>query len=139
MSYSTDPVLDAARYYDAQYARDERQQAAEIETVNQFLAACRKADANAIVDWAPTVTDFDALRAAGAPFTDCNHFKRRVTLAEVMNDSLDMSSGPDVSELHNLLLAMAYGTDLTGTQERARNLVGRMAVTWAQHFTPEVD
>ena len=48
---------DARRYSDMLDA-DERRSRAEFEMAADFLRACGKADANAVVTWAPQITDW---------------------------------------------------------------------------------
>lgn len=130
MTYSTDPVADAAAYYEPLYAAAEAQAKAERDMADDFLAACRKCDANALAAFAPMVNDWDAAtrqpRAAVAPMP-----KRVQTLAEVLEESLDYGSGPSKTELMQLLLNVAYSADLVNAPTQARALLSRMADTFA--------
>lgn len=92
-----------------------------------FLRACGKADANAVVTWAPQITDWnDPLYLVGdKPVRP----KRYRTLAECMGDTLYYTDGPDSIELYQLLLNAAAGADV---QAQANELLGRMAVVFAK-------
>ena len=117
---------DARRYSDMLDA-DERRSRAEFEMAADFLRACGKADANAVVTWAPHITDWKGpLHLVGD-----KHVlpKRCQTLAECMGDTLDYTDGPASIELYQLLLNAAAGADV---QAQANELLGRMAVVFAK-------
>jgi hypothetical protein len=126
MTYSTDPVADAAAYYEPRYAAADAQAKAERDADDAFMAACGRCDANALADFAPMVRDwtFKVASIDKAP-------KRVQTLTEVMQESLDYPSGPCMEELMQLLLNVAFNRDLVNQPARARDLVARMAGTWA--------
>lgn len=128
MSYSTDPVADAAAYYEPRFAAAERQAKAEREADQAFMDACAAGDANAIATFAPMVRDW-TLKVASIDKAP----KRMQTLTEVMLESLDYKSGPAMEELMQLLLNVAYGTDPEAAQDQAKRLIERMATTWAAH------
>jgi hypothetical protein len=136
MGFSTNPVADADSFYAAQHSRDEAFYQAEAALVENFKSACAKGDANAIVEWAPRVTDFDAMRKAGVNFGKHAQYKRCVTMAEVMNDSLDFARGPSHTEVMQLLMNVANGGDC---KAQATSLIDQMAKRWADANTPEVD
>ena len=117
---------DARRYSDMLDA-DERRSRAEFEMAADFLRACGKADANAVVTWAPQITDWDSpLILAGDKYV---RPKRYQTHAECMGDSLDYTDGPASIELYQLLLNAAAGADV---QAQANELLGRMAAVFAK-------
>ena len=117
---------DARRYSDMLDA-DERRSRAEFEMAADFLRACGKADANAVVTWAPQITDWKGpLYLAGDKYV---RPKRYQTLAECMGESLDYTDGPASIELYQLLLNAAAGADV---QTQANELLGRMAVVFAK-------
>lgn len=91
----------------------EREQAAMR---SNFAHACQKSDANALCDW--------------APLTFWGHMRQ---LSEVMADSLDFTDGPDVSEVMQLLLNVAHGSNLAQAPEQARELLKRMGAMYAKH------
>lgn len=125
MSYSTNPVIDAARYWEPRYAAADRQAQAEASMADDFLRACRQGDANALAPWAPQVTDY-----TGTPYAVGSARPRRLqTLAECMGESLDYTDGPASIELYQLLLNAAAGADV---QTQANELLGRMAVVFAK-------
>ena len=125
--YSTNPVIDAARYWEPRYAAADRQAQAEASMADDFLRACGKADANAVVTWAPQITD----RKGPLCLVGDKHVrpKRYQTLAECMGESLDYTDGPASIELYQLLLNAAAGADV---QTQANELLGRMAVVFAK-------
>ena len=92
-----------------------------------YLRACGNADANAVVTWAPQITDWDSpLLLAGDKYV---RPKRYQTLAECMGDTLYYTDGPASIELYQLLLNAAAGADV---QAQANELLGRMAVVFAK-------
>lgn len=117
---------DARRYSDMLDAA-ERRSRAEFEMAADFLRACGNADANAVVTWAPQITD----RNGPLHLVGDKHVrpKRYQTLAECMGDALDYTDGPASIELYQLLLNAAAGADV---QAQANELLGRMAVVFAK-------
>ena len=113
----------ASDYY---IGRGEKQAALDAQTRAAFSEACRKADANALATWAPTVSD----REGG------QHARRAPLLHEVLEEALEVSDGPVMSELMQLLLNAANGN--ANTQAQARALLDRMATEWTKHCGPEV-
>ena len=129
---TTDPVADAGTYYDELARQAERQEQADIAASIEFVKACAKGDANAIASFAPMTVDW-ALQQK-RPFVHGAIMPMRTqTLSECMNDSLDLGSGPSVSELMHLVINMAFGADSVNAPAQARDLVSRMASTWAAH------
>lgn len=130
MTYSTDPVADAADHYEPRFKAEEAQARAEREADRAFTSACEAGDANALAVFAPMVNDWDAAerhpRAAGAPMP-----KRVQTLAEVMQESLDYINGPSMTDAMQLLLNAAYSADREAVQCQAKRLIERMAEKWA--------
>ena len=116
-----------ARRYGEMLDAAERRSRAEFEMAADFLRACGKADANAVVTWAPQITDW---KGPLYPVGD-KHVrpKRYQTLAECMGESLDYTDGPASIELYQLLLNAAAGADV---QAQANELLGRMAVVFAK-------
>jgi hypothetical protein len=129
MSYSTDPVEDAAVHYDKIFSEAEAADKAEGDLALDFLAACRKCDSNALARFAPMVNDY---QSAFVPMP-----KRMQTMTEVLEESLDYD-GPTTSEVMQLLLNVAYGTDVVNAPEQARDLLNRMAATFAKFNVGEV-
>ena len=122
---------DARRYSDMLDAA-ERRSRAEFEMAADFLRACGKADANAVVTWAPQITDWKGpLHLVGDKHV---RPKRYQTLAECMGDTLDYTDGPASIELYQLLLNAAAGADV---QAQANELLGRMAVVFAKFHAEE--
>ena len=129
MSYSTDPVADAAAYYEPRFTAAERQAKAEAQAADDFLSACRKGDANALATFAPMVKDYETARRLQCATADVP--KRYETLTEVLQESLDYTNGPCMTELMQLLLNVAYGSDVVNAPAQARSLLQRMADKWA--------
>lgn len=127
MSYSTDPVLDAARHYDALYAEQEAQDRARAHLHRELIAAIGKQDANAVCTFS-MVRDTDL---AERPIVWERVPFRAQTLAEVLNESLDMG-GPVITEVMQLLLNARTSVD-TDLAMQAGDLLDRMASTWANH------
>ena len=120
---------DARRYSDMLDA-DERRSRAEFEMAADFLRACGKADANAVVTWAPQITDWKGpLYLVGDKHV---RPKRYHTLAECMGETLDYTDGPASIELYQLLLNAADGADGADVQTQANELLCRMAVVFAK-------
>lgn len=113
---------------DYSISRGEQQAALDEQTREAFAMACRKADTNALATWAPTVSD----REGG------QHARRAPAFHEVLLESLDFTHGPSMSELMQLLLNTAHGTDLAEAREQARCLLERMGEEWVKHCGPEV-
>ena len=134
MSYSTDPVADAAAHFEPRFAEADAADKAEEALANDFLAAARECDANGLAYWAPKVTDWDAVkhqpRAAGSSMP-----KRYQLLHECMAESLDYTKGPHRSELMQLLLNVAHSSDVVNAPAQARALLARMALTFATNNT----
>ena len=126
MSYSTDPVQDADRHYGALHAQQDAQEHAESQAADDFMAACRKCDANAVAAFAGQTTDWNAARLSG--FLGTPRPMRKQPLSEVMADALDDSSR---CELMQLVLNVAFGNDLVNQPPQARALLSRMATAWA--------
>lgn len=112
----------------------ERQDAADATAAADFLAACQKADANALATWAPAVNDYTGLHTVGAPRP-----QRRPALHEVLVEALDSTNGPSMSELMQLLLNVAHGANIAAAPMQARQLLARMATSWARYNAPEVE
>jgi hypothetical protein len=111
----------------------ERQDMADAESAGWFLWACTHLDASAPAPWAPTVGDYSTPWREGAPQP-----QRIPALHEVLTDSLDYTTGPQMAELMQLLLNVAHG-DAAAAPAQARKLLDRMARTWANYNAPEVE
>jgi hypothetical protein len=111
----------------------DRQAVADTNAANDFFIACVNADANAPAPWAPTVGDYSHPFREGVPQP-----QRIPALHEVLTDSLDYTTGPQMSEVMQLLLDVAHG-DAAAAPEQARALLDRMTRTWANYNAPEVE
>lgn len=128
-----DAIEDAATYCDKLEAQQEAQRQAEAVAIVDFMKACQRLDANALADFAPLTTDWDAVRAGpravGAPMP-----MRVPTLSELMSDSLDLGNGPSTTEVMQLVLSLAFSSDAQANQaHRARQLLASMAATYAAY------
>ncbi len=129
--YSTDPVADAAAYYEPRFAAADMQAKAEQAAGAALMAACRSGNVNALATFAPMVKDFEAARKlqdVKAPVP-----MRYQTLSEVMQDALDYTHGPCMSEAMQLLLNLAYGNNLENTQHQAQLLIERIKEAFVQY------
>lgn len=132
-----DPVIDAARHYDALYAAQEAREHAEAVAAGCFLDACRKADANAAANFAGLVTDWNAVRKPLA--ADAMLPKRVMSLHEVLSDACTYNLGPDISEVWQLVLNVAAGRQpREALEQQANALLRRAADAWA-HNNVEVE
>jgi hypothetical protein len=128
MSYSTDPVADAARHYDALDKEQEAQDRHRASLHRELVQVIAKQDANAVCPFSMTRDTELATRPIvweGVPF-------RAQTLAEVLNDSLDYTNGPNMTEVMQLLLNARTSTDVQ-IAVQAGDLLDRMAASWANH------
>lgn len=124
---TTNPVLDADEYLDSLFAKQEAREAAAASMADQFRESAQKADANAFAMWAPLVTDWERARRQPVDQKTATELpKRYQTMAEVMAESLDFDHGPSETELMQLLLNVAHGSDLANAPAQARDLLRRM-------------
>jgi len=111
----------------------DRQAQADFETYERFKDACAELPATAVIPWSPTRTDWDAPYITG-DMRPIRHYQ----LHEVMSDALDYPSGPGMDEAMSIILHAAKSKD-EWIAKPARELIQRMATTWARYNTPEVD
>jgi len=103
----------------------------ENEIRSGFAMAAGRADANALADWAPTVTDWEMRRKLHLAH-DSKFMPQRVrTMTECMNETLDYGKGPSVTEAMQLILNACRSTDAELAQQAA-NLVDRMGAAFAR-------
>lgn len=127
-----DPVSHAEQYLAAIDAETLERDKAQASMAAAFVHACQGADANALATFSPMVRDWDA--AKHLPTSIGAHMPMRFqTVAEVMQESLDYSRGPSMTEAMQLILNVAYGTDLVNAPQQARALLSRMATTFAAY------
>jgi len=131
VSYSIERIESGPAWSDkasADYGGYEPSQEDAIRAA--YGAACKKADANALCPWAPTTTDW--MRAGSAPRDAAGTLpQRQQTLAEVMHSTMDTARHAFEAESMQLLLNVAYGSDLVNQPALARNLLERMAAHYA--------
>lgn len=112
-----------------------RRAVAQGEMEEDFRQACKRGDANALCDWAPFTTDWDAVKRLPVDAVESLP-KRAQTLAEVLHESADMTGGPSLTELMQLLLNTASG--LPAAQDQARKLLQRMGAVYAERYAQVV-
>ena len=95
-----------------------------------FYSAALSGDLKAKAEWAPMFRDYSAERGADG---ECP--RRHPTTAELMFESLDYSGGPSIDDVLQIISAAATGQDV---QEQAKDLIKRMAETWADRNLDEV-
>jgi hypothetical protein len=96
-----------------------------------FAMSAGYADANAVCDWAPVVTDYDLRRKLHLTHDAKFQPKRYQTMTEVMYEALDYSTGPSLTEAMQLILNACRSTDADLAQQAA-NLVDRMGAAFAR-------
>jgi hypothetical protein len=133
VSISVTENRDSARALDAIHAHHDAQQRAEALMIEGFMTALQKGDANALADFAPMTTDWDAARrqprAVGAPMP-----MRVQTLSEVLLESFDYANGPTSTELFQLVINLAFGNQCHACQQyQARALLARATDAYATH------
>lgn len=111
----------------------QRQQEADFETYEAFKDACEDLPATAVLHWSPLRNDLDAPHTPGT-----DRPQRHYQLHEVMSDSLDFRSGPQMSDAMQIVLNAAKSSDVN-LAKQAKTLIHQMAVTWAKYYTPEVN
>ena len=95
-----------------------------------FYSAALSGDLKAKAEWAPTFRDYSAERGV-----DGEYPRRHPTTAEIMLESLDYVGGPSIDDVLQIISAAAMGQDV---QEQSKELIKRMAETWADRNLEEV-
>lgn len=133
MSYSTDPVADAARHTERLAAYNDRLQAAERSNIEDFTEACNRGNADALCLFAPMVRDETTSQDKDGKYLSWeNRPMRYQPLYEVMASSLDCGDGPTIADAMQLILNASNGASV---QEQADELIKRMSATWAKYNT----
>lgn len=121
--YSTDPVHDAGRHYDAMQAQQEQNERAERILAGMFLkevTTCgmhSDSELEAVADW--------QARAAGIVGAN-----KPATVGQVMAGALGYGDGPSMDDAMSLIISLSKGE---ATQQQAKELLQRMAQTWAKY------
>lgn len=128
--------IDAVAHAD-QLARSEERTMASIEREERslsdaFIKACEKVDANAMATFGPMVTDWDAMKRRPVAIGEKKPVRTQL-MHEILADSFDYKNGPDMSELMQLVLNVAYGSDTVNQPAAARRLLERAADAWAYY------
>lgn len=95
-----------------------------------FYTAALQGQMDAPAEWAPMITGY-----AKPKDTSGRYPRRAPTTAELMQESLDYTSGPTAEDVFKVLSAAAMGQDVG---EQARDLLRRMADVWADRNLDEV-
>ena len=95
-----------------------------------FYSAALRGDLKAKAEWAPMFRDYSAGRGV-----DGEYQRRHPTTSELMFNSLDHVGGPSIDDVLQIISAAAMGQDM---QEQAKELIKRMADTWADRNLDEV-
>ena len=95
-----------------------------------FYSAALRGDLKAKAEWAPMVRDYSA--GLGV---DGEYPRRRPTTSELMFESLDYVGGPSIDDVLQIISAAAMGQNVQG---QAKDLIRRMADTWADRNLDEV-
>ena len=123
MSYSSNPERDAARHYDALYARQERRQKAQDALRDEFVkeiltfGPCAKTALKKRKDWKTGESIYPLIE-------------------ELMSEALDHSHGPHASrppqiqDVFELLIAASKGENV---KELANELIHDLAEVWAYY------
>ena len=141
MSAYTDTIERQYRYESAQAdARDRQQDAqrrAEAELAFKFSRAIANGDPDATPQLADTVPDSKLARELGIEVGSPSYPRRRLTVAEALEDALDYPTGPGMADVVRVLsLAMRCNDPMVALV--ARQLVDRCAAKFAEHHTGEV-
>lgn len=133
MSISTLESPQSVRMLDEAHRRDDAQKRAEADLAFDFEKAIEAGDPDATPSWTGTVPD-----TTQPPMQSGYRLRRRVTVAEALEDSLGYPSGPGVGDVVKVLSAALRCQDpLVGLA--ARQLVQRAAFKFAEFHCPEVD
>jgi hypothetical protein len=131
---TSNPVTDANEYINSLFDKQEKKHAAADAMASMFRESAQRADANALVQWAPMVTDWERARRRPVDPT-ADQPKRYQTLSEVMAESLDFDHGPSETELMQLLLNVAHGSNLATAPAQARDLLRRMGEAYGRVYS----
>lgn len=108
MTYSTNPVADAAAYWEPRYAAIDRQAAAEAREVDYAWRLIMRGDPDAVHSRVDS---------------------RDTTIGEVVGESLEWLDGMQTTELHRLLIDAACGKSV---EVAARDLLDKALRQWAR-------
>lgn len=105
---------------------------AEADMAFDFQRAIEAGDGDVMPLWAPTVRDYESAKAQNIKH-DAKHYpRRRMTVAEMLSDSLDYGNGPDMGDVVKVLSFALKSSDpmvaLAATQ-----LVQRCGAKFAEH------
>lgn len=120
-------------WMDASSIDSEADQSGYTAMIAGFEKAAKAGDANALAAWAPLVNDHEKRETLGLSWPDANLPQRQQALHEVMVESLDYPDGPTMCEAMQLLLNVAYSSDLVNAPAMARGLIERMGRSFAFH------
>ena len=130
MSISTLESLQSMRLMDSLDAYQARVAKLEADMAFDFTQAIEAGDPDATPAWAGTAPDYEAGRALNMPYGAKGFPRRAYTVAECLQDALDYSKGPSLTEVVKVLSLAMKGTDPV-VAFAARQLVERAAAKWA--------
>ena len=134
--FDSTPDYGRAIQWQAEQIEQERlerlERAAQVyaEMRDLFYSAAMRGDLKAKAKWAPMVRDYSA-----GPGVDGEYPRRHQTTSELMFESLDYVGGPSIDDVLQIISAAAMGQDV---QEQSKELIKRMAETWADRNVDEV-
>lgn len=137
MSISTLESLQSVRMLHAQGAYTRRVEQAEADLAYEFIKAIEAGDPDCTPQWAGTTPDYEAARKHSIPFGSKAMPRRRVTVAEAFDESMDFTGGPTSGDLVKLLACAVRSTDPM-LALAARQLIERCAAVYASH-NAEID
>jgi hypothetical protein len=110
----------------------ERRAQLEADMAFDFSRAIELGDPDATPAWAGTVTDYRKARELGMAYSDPEAPHRACTVAESLQDALDYTDGPSLSDVVKLI-SLAMRSDDKAVSIAARALVHRAALKFAEH------
>jgi hypothetical protein len=110
----------------------ERRAQVEADMAFDFSRSVEFGDPDATPAWAGTVTDYRKAREMGMAYSDERAPRRSCTVAESLQDALDYTDGPSLSDVVKLI-SLAMKSDDKAVSVAARALVHRAALKFAEH------
>jgi len=131
MSICVTESAESRRLLDQMYATSDRLADMDADLAYDFTKSIELGKPDATPSWTGTGTDYDRVRAMGLSYTDDNLPQRRYTVSECLQDALDYSNGPSLSDVVKLLAVAMRSTDPI-VSLAAKQLVERAATKYAE-------